>query len=568
MADLKDTVKLVKDSRKRHTALLNDRENYQGDWEDLAEYFAPTQVYMLRERDQREKRLHLSETKLMDDTSVRAVRVLSAGMMGGMTSPARPWFRLGLVDPTLENEPGVKEWLHQVQKLMLDLFSRSNFYSSMHSLYEDLGVFGQGVLFVDDDEETLAKFTPVSIGTYCLAAGANGQVDTMYRLFEMSATQLVGMFGKDKVSTRVLEAFEDQARQDDYFSVVHAVFPNKDYDPEIIGVGGKKFISLYYEYVEDQSDGPQEPLRLKGYTEQPFVAPRWSVVGDEVYGRSPGQDTYHDARSLQSLEVAVYKGIHKLVDPPMVADENMIDVDLTPGAVNAAVDPTKGLQPAMRVAIDVSGTMVLIERKKNDIEVGLYNDLLKMFTSLTKTMTATEVQERAEERLLQLGPVIERLHSELHDLLISRVFGILSRSKDSQGNPILPEPPQVLQGTVFGVEYISILAQAQKLVGTNSLQNLIFFIGNVAQLNQEALDALNIDEAVDEYSEMLGASPMILRPLVERQEIRQRREAAQAEAIQTERQAQAIDGADKMANAALSSSEAVATLSGSGGTGV
>ena len=76
-------------------------------------------------------------------------------------------------------------------------------------------------------------------------------------------------------------------------------------------------------------------------------------------------------------------------------------------------------------------------------------------------MTATEVAERHEEKLMMLGPVLSRLNEEVLRPLIERCFDILAR----QGQ--LPPPPEELRGQKLSVEYTSMLARSQRAIRAN-----------------------------------------------------------------------------------------------------
>lgn len=78
------------------------------------------------------------------------------------------------------------------------------------------------------------------------------------------------------------------------------------------------------------------------------------------------------------------------------------------------------------------------------------------------------------------------------------------------------------------VEYISILAQAQKMVGLQSIDRFVGFVGNLAQVYAEGLDKVNFDQAIDSYGEGLGVDPNIVRTDDEALAIRQNRAAQQA----------------------------------------
>jgi hypothetical protein len=82
----------------------------------------------------------------------------------------------------------------------------------------------------------------------------------------------------------------------------------------------------------------------------------------------------------------------------------------------------------------------------------------------------------------------------------------------------------------LSVEFVSILSQAQKAIGTNSVDRLLNTIGAVAALNPEAVDKLDADQLIDGYSNMLGVDPKYIVPGEKVAVIRQARAKAQAAA--------------------------------------
>jgi len=75
---------------------------------------------------------------------------------------------------------------------------------------------------------------------------------------------------------------------------------------------------------------------------------------------------------------------------------------------------------------------------------------------------------------------------------------------------ILPPPPQELQGVDLSIEFISVLAQAQRAVGTNAVDRFVGNLGAVAQFKPDALDKFDADQWVDAYSDMLGVDPRMI----------------------------------------------------------
>lgn len=522
--------------RKRHISLLKERSSWVPDWRILAEHFYPRRFRALDEEGTSKTNEPGLTDRLVDNESIRARRVLAAGMQGGMTSPARPWFRLGVPDPELEESILVKEWLSEVQRIILNVMARSNFYDAIHELYSDLGTFGTGCIFALEDFEDIVRYRTLTTGEYCLIAGANGRIQGVFRIIDMTAEQVVERFGTEKVSSNIRTEAGKDGNKDKWFQIVHAVLPNKKRDPSRIGADSMAYESFYYEYTGDTGQTQPELLSRGGFDEKPFAGPRWSVVGSDIYGTGPATDSLNDVRALQSMVSTFMKAVHKQADPPVVAPANFWDVNTIPGGINYIDTQNKdGLRALYNVNFDAQGTAAMIQEMKEAIREGLYNDLFRMLALAERgNMTLGEVKERIEEKLIMLGPVIERLHSELLDVLIDRTFAICLR------RGMFPPPPEELEGGELRVEYISLLAQAQKLVGTSAIDAFMGLVGTYAELFPEMADIPDIDEVGESYAELVGLDPKMVRS----REEREARREAKAQALQQQAQMeQAVQGA-------------------------
>jgi hypothetical protein len=129
---------------------------------------------------------------------------------------------------------------------------------------------------------------------------------------------------------------------------------------------------------------------------------------------------------------------------------------------------------------------------------------LMLATQPNTRMTATEVAERHEEKLLMLGPVLERLHNELLDPLVDITFTRMIQAG------IVPPAPEELQGMDLNVEFVSMLAQAQRAIGTNSVDRFVGNLGAIAQMKPDVLDKFDSDQWADIYADMLGVDPSLI----------------------------------------------------------
>jgi hypothetical protein len=485
-------------------------------------------------------------------------------MMSGITSPARPWFRLTTPDPALAEVGSVKNWLYYVGDRMSTAFLRSNLYNVLPIVYGDMGTFGTGCMLVEEDVDDVIRCYPFPIGSYTLANNYKLQVDVFQREFRLTVRQLVQRFGRrtpdgkliwDNFSTHVKNAY-DRGQLEQWIDVCHVIEPNEDYDPNKFGAKFKKYKSCYYEKgVSGQTqtaytgaDG-DKVLRESGYDYFPVLAPRWEVNGEDVYGTDcPGMTALGDIKALQLMQKRKSQAIEKMVFPPMVGPSSMrsAKASLLPGDLTYVDERegTKGFRAAHEVNLRLSDLVGDIQEHQRRIQRSFYEDLFLMLASTDRReITAREIDERHEEKLLALGPVLEQLNQDLLDPLIDIAFNIGMK----QG--LFPPPPEEIQGVDLKVEYVSIMAQSQKLVGIAGIERFASFAVQVAQVHPESLDKIDTDQMLDVYSDITSVNPSIIRTDEMVEEIRaQRQKAAQA--------AQAAEMAKQMTGAAKDLSQA------------
>ena len=482
----------------RLQSLKQERNSWESHWREISDYILPRRgVYS----GQQPNDGRIRGTRIIDSTATRALRILAAGLQGGLTSPARPWFRLGIADRDISRNKSVRDWVAQVESIMYRAFSKSNFYSCIHSLYTELAGFGTGILYCEPDEERGLRFRTLTAGEYSLATDAQGRVDTVFREFKMTARQLEKRFGRENLPATVVTSLN--VNRDHWFDVLHVVQPRDEFDHGRLDSENMPFESVFL-----LNDRGGYVLSEGGFMENPYMVPRWDTSAMDVYGRSPAMDVLADVKMLMEMSKSQIQAVHLTLRPPMkVPSMYSRRLNLLPGGQNPVEQNQQdSVSPLYQVRPDLAGVSHKIQDVRSSIREGFYNDIFMMMAgSNRRTITAAEVAERHEEKLIQLGPVIERQHTELLDPLIDRVFGILMRAGQ------LPQPPSALEGHDIKVDYISVLAQAQKMVGTQSIQSLAEFVGRLAQANPEVLDKVDMDRAVEDYAELIGVPNGIVR---------------------------------------------------------
>jgi len=534
----------IRSYNKRLESLKSERSSFIPLYRELSDYHLSHRGrFLTSDRNKGHKR----NTRQINNTSRLSARTLASGMMAGITSPARPWFRLGTGNSDLAEIASVKEWLHKVQNIMYRVFAGSNIYNSLHMLYSELGVFGTAPMGVFADFDSVIWCKPYTVGSYVLGTNEKNIVDTFYREYEISVAQCIKQFGKENCSNQVNQMW-DKGNSESWIKIVHAIEPNDDRDSNSPLSTDMKFRSVYYE--ADRGHGADEDkfLRESGFKTFPILAPRWDLTGEDIYAPDcPGMTVLGDTKTLQLAEKRSYQALDKVVSPPLQGPSslrNKIEGGVV-GANDIVFNDEAG--NGLKSIYDFRPDMAAIDRKIQDaedrIKRGFYEDLFLMLAnSDRRQITAREVAEKHEEKLLMLGPVLERLHTELLDPLIDRTFQMLQEAG------VLPTPPEELQDQELNTTYISVLAQAQRLVATGSIERVSQFAGNLAAIWPEARHKVDSLQAVDDYAEALGVNPKIIRSDDQANAI----VAAEKEALA---KAQAQEQGQQLANTAKTMSE-------------
>jgi len=488
----------------RKSALWSERSSWLTHWREISENQQPRAGrFVVTDRNKGDKRAN----KILDNTAVFGARTLAAGLMSGVTSPARPWFRLEIRDKDLMESAEVKTWLHDTAELLRAIFASSNTYRALHTIYEELGLFGTAASVVLPDFENVIHHHPLTVGEYALATNHKGEVDTLCREFQMTVGQMVQQFGRENCSNTVQDLFA-KGNYDTWVDVVHMLEPRRERDTRKLNGKNKRFASLYMEPGKDQAD---QYLSESGFDRFPGLTPRWVVTGNDVYGTSPGMECLGDVKQLQHQQLRKGQAIDYQVNPPLQVPTKYKEATKArlPGGVFYvdSMGQGGGVRSAFDVNLNLQHLGLDIADVRERIRSAYYADLFLMMQGDTRSgITATEVAERHEEKLLMLGPVLERLHNELLSPLIDITFDMAEKAG------ILPEPPPELEGMDLNVEFISVLAQAQRAVATQGIDRLIGTVGGMAQLKPEVLDKIDFDQVVDDLGNAYGVNPKIILP--------------------------------------------------------
>lgn len=529
-------IKLI---NQRFESLKQERSSWEDLWRDIRDYCLPDLgCFSGEDATQGSKRYR----KILDAEAIGCADVLAAGLLGGVSSPSRPWLRLTTMDPDLDKNHVVKEWLNKVQDLLLLYFSKAECYNALHQSYLELPVFGTACTIVKPHPEQLISLQNLTIGEYWLAEDDYGKVDTMYRRLSLTAKQMVQQWGFEAVNNDVRQAFE----KDPFtrFNVIHAIEPRIERNPDKRDNKNMPWQSVYFqEGVQDKV------LSESGFRNFPALCPRWMTSGGSVYGRGPGAKALSAQKSLQRLHLRLAELVDYGTRPPILYPSTLKDQlsQFKPGG-RVAVNPQEApiIRSMWEVRTDPQAMLALIQSTRQDIQRIFFVNVFQMIaaTANQTDRTATEVQALEQEKVIMLGPVLERLHTELLDPLVTNAFGFMVEYN------MLPEVPEELYGRELSIEYVSVLAEAQKNASANGIVRTAQQIGLLAQINPQAVDKLDVDATIDQLADMNGVPPSLIVTGQKVALIRQQRAEQQQAQMQAAQLQQAMTSLKDLGQAA------------------
>jgi len=512
---------------KRFESMKSEAEQYSASWGSLSTYLNPTRGQFDDTTPTRGKMI--DHKIILDSHATNSIRKTASGLNSGITSKSRPWFRLILADEEQMQFSTARAWLDEAQKRMYTVLEGSNIYGTFQNTYEEVLTFGTGCFILLEDEDTVIRTRNFTAGEYYLSVDQKGVVNSFGREFPMTVSQIIDSFGYENCTPEI-QAQWDNNKVDQVFRVRHLIEPNKQRNAMMDDFKNMPYRSAYWVAGDKNADNF---LDVRGYKRFPVVAPRWSVpTTDIVYGYGPGWDALGDVKELQKTKYDKLLAQEKLHNPPMQSDAHVEGhANLLPGGVTktTANVPNAGLRPAYQINPSMESFIEIINSTKQSIDKHFFTDLFTMLAVLDRgEMTAREVASREQERIMLMGPILNQLDEEMLSKVIELVFGIML------DNGLLPPPPEEMQGAEIKVQYISVLAQMQRSIGSQTIEKVLAFVGGIAQLAPEAIDIVNWDETVRQVSEMEGAPSKIINDPVIVDQIREARAKQQQQQMALE----------------------------------
>lgn len=520
--------------------MAGDRAPWDGEWKDVAELGLP-----------RKGNIQGTETgpagksaqKLYDTTLIECIATLASFHANSITPNGAQWFAWEAPEQVKSDEADA--WYNRASETAIKIMAGSNFHTMLNEAFEDRSGFGISCMAAFEHPETRITFQTHPVGTYCVEEDADGNVNTIFLRREYSIYQLFEMFGEKvlngngKLATS-LAKYREKGENANHF-VIHAVFPRIDRKPNKRDKFNMKFASLW---VAEDGEGETRLLERSGFEELAYMASRYLKASGskQQYGYSPFQQVKGNVinanKSKQILQVVRQK---QAVPPVLQPDDLVGNLDLRPGGKTVFNSKNSNLPQEWLTKSNPQGMVDEIEDDRNAIRRAYHYDVARMFADREKQMTAAEVNELAAEKLLPQSTTFTRFTADFK-VLMDRIFAILFRAgsfgkipesvilKDAKGRStgFVPPPKTIYQ---------SRLALALRMTETAAADRTIERAANLSAAmggDPAPFDNLDTDEYIRSTGRNSGVSESLLRPVKDRDALRQARAEAAAAQMQLE----------------------------------
>ena len=505
--------KLASELKSNLSRLMEKRSTWESHWQECADFMQPRKAEITKERARGDKR----NIQIFDATAIHALELLASSLQGMLTSSANRWFAMRYKENVLNDSDEAKEWLEDATDKMYLAFGRSNFQQEIFETYHDLITFGTSCLMIEEDENDIVRFSSRHIKEFYIQENKRGFVDTVYRRFKMPVGAAIDKFGLENFSRDTAVLFKKEPFEE--LEIVHVVRPRSIYDENKLDKKNMPFQSIYFEY------GSGHIINIGGFKEMPYVVPRYLKASTEIYGRSPAMNALPDVKVLNKMVETALKAAAKQVDPPLlVPDDSMLSpIRMSAGSLNYYRSGSRDRIEPLNIGQQTSVTLNQENQRREAIAKAFHID--QLLVQANRTMTATEVVQRNEEKMRILGPALARMQQELLQPMILRVFNIMLRNKQ------FLQAPEILANQEVDIEYVSPMALAQKGQELQSLMRGLELFGSISQL-APVQDYIDEEGLIKQIIRITGLPARMIKSDKEVQMIREQRAAQQQQQMQ------------------------------------
>lgn len=509
------------------------RSPFEAHWGECYKYGAPERQQAFNGESGTFHTAKNDRVKLIDSTASEAIlNSMVPSLISGTTPANAIWFKAvpdGMDDPTVLT--GGEQWLEQSCQFVWRNIHGANFDSEVIDYFTDWSVAGWSVMYSDVDRKKNAGyvFQTWPIGECWIASTRQDyQVDTIFRVFEITAAALVAEYGAEKLPLSVIEAA--RSTPDSKFELLWVIEPREGAK---LPVDDRPILpkNMPFAAYHVLTGAEKAIIRESGYNEFPCSVSRYRRIPGSVYGTGAMSTALPDTKQLQvmqrdfsrALQMAAL-GLYAGEDDGVFNPATMV---IAPGRV-VTVNKTDSLK-----RIDDSRAVPMLDAAIEKLQGTIRRKLLAdmMTPQYGQPMTAAETYARVDQVRQQIGPLYGRIQSEFLIPLLERLIGIAYRAEK------LGAAPEDLQGKNLSFKFVSPLARAQRLEEVGSLERFLQALPLLRELDPSAVDNFDSDAATQFMAQGLGVSASVMRTEDKLKEHREKKAQAQQQAQAQEQQA-------------------------------
>lgn len=519
---------------KRFEVAKNKRAQFLSIWQEVADLVLPNRGGFYNIDDTCSIVPYDTHPAKYDDTATNALVKAASAFFSYTANPATQWFGFSVLSATnnknqqysVENllrRRDVRQWLDSAAQTTAR-YINSHAQAGWHALSQEVLAFSTSALFViEDPSDAIINIQPIALKDLYVLNNVNGGVGEVYRTLSLTNEQVVHMFGH---KGDVPDSIRDVADQDPMKerTILHAVFPRMKRDTSLPDARNMPWASIWVDMTS------KHVLFESGFEEMPYAVARINVPAGYIYGFSPAMNVRHTIKSLNKLVKQKLSAGDLALAPAMNVpmDTYVNPLSLKPAALNYHEPDAAYRAEPMHTIGNFQINTETIKDAREQVRQGLLIDLIEQNNK-------DNTYQAMQEQLLQLklmSPWQGGIEKDCLKPLVMRVFAILKRR-----GGVLPEMPAILKEAIeekavkLQIVYESPLAKAQQHFKVSAIERVIAFAGQTAQIG--GMNAVNMDETVRLYTELLGAPQGIL---YSPEELEERNRQAQAQ-MQAERDA-------------------------------
>lgn len=529
----------------------------------VSDYILPRRDFSVTQRPGQ-----LRPHRVTNSAATRNCYRLMAFLLAYAFSPKRPFLtpnvKAGLVAAGRSTNLG-NDSLDYLARLEWSIFDRmmlpkARLMLNAGSALLEFVAFGSGVMFTGRRRGFGPYFSARPVNACWWSVNEDGEIDTLFFKMLLPLWRVFAKWPAAKGLDGWAQIAADESRRPDENSLTSIVIGCRPRPGGKMGAVRQAKPFAFVVIAEDKA----AILEEGGYDSFPYSVFGFNRRPGEAYSEGPGAMALPDVMVLNHLQQAVENAASQKAAPPLAMPARLFSkvLDRRPSAANLYNPQGLGLLRPEQAIIkldfvgDINDAVALMQELKKDIDAAFFMDWMELPDAVERT--AEGAGERRDQRLRGAASLVANLEASITDMG-DRAMQIMVEE-----GIIGPGPAQIA-GVNVDWEYAGPLALAQLEGEVQATLQLINAAALVAQQDQGAAQAVDLEEALRAIAEALPTPPNLMRSRLQ--------SAQRAAALQQQQQemhdaqvAQQTAQAGQAAGAGLNSAASAAqTLGGASG---